>query len=273
MIQYEVLENISSDCCVSLYTPVYNSITNSNDNESKFNKLKNNIRDHLEKFDLSEEQIKDILDPFENFIETNKTFNYPINSLIAFFSDKGIFTKTYQKELALSEIFVKKDFETEKFNEFESDHSDCFILKLLQDEAKLYKRSGNDLNAVNLAELNKTFKDLYEDIEVTQNLQSHITSSGASTIMVHGHKDEDKYLENRLRKYVKNIEAEVSKYLSKQEGELPLVLASSQAIAGIYREYNSYKNLFENLISVNQKHSSIKDLKSKVEKNLEASTN
>ena len=71
------LEGISSDYCVSLYTPVYNRITSRNDNESKLNKLKHNIRDRLERFELTEEQIKDILDPLEKFIEFNKIFNYP----------------------------------------------------------------------------------------------------------------------------------------------------------------------------------------------------
>jgi len=269
MTLLKVLEDISSDYCVSLYTPVYNRITSRNDNESKLNKLKHNIRDRLERFEMTEGQIKDILDPLEKFIEFNKTFNYPINSLIIFFSNRGLFSKTYQKELALSEIFVTNNFEIEKFNEFESFNSDCFILKLFQDEVQFYQSSADGLTVINLPGLSKTFKDLSEDVELVQSLQSHSTS--AATMMIHGNNDEDNYLQNRLSKYVKHIELEVSNYLSKLDLKPPLVLASSQAIAGIYREYNTYKNLFENLISVNQKHSSIEDLKIKVEANLEAS--
>ena len=266
MFENKTLEGIRSSYCVSIYTPVYNNHNKSGNNESKLNKLKNNIRNHLETFELSEEQIKNMLELFDNFIQTNKTFRYPINTLVVFFSDKGLVSKTYQEELALSEVFVEKDFVTEKLNKLESSGSDCFILKLYQDEAKLYKNSSGTLTELSLTGLNKTFKALYEDIEVIQNIQFHITSSGASTIMNHGHRDEDKFLEDKLKKYVKNIETEVSKYLSKQDEKLPLILASSPKIAGIYRECNSYDNLFENLVSINHKHSSADDLKIKAEK-------
>lgn len=267
MKNQDFLSSLESECNVSVYTPVYNS-RGKTDNNSKFSKLKKNIIDHLGKFNLSKSQTELILKPFEDFISSNKVFNYPINSLVIFFSEKGIFTKTYEEEFPLSEIFVQSSFELEKFDQFESKIKDHYILKLFQDEAKLYKSSNSELKEISLPELNKTFKALYEDIEIIQNLQFHVTASGADTIMNHGHKDEDNFLYDRLRKFVKNIESEVTSYLNKDKDKLPLILASSPEITGIYRECNSYENLLENVLKINRKHSSVKELGKKAIKEL-----
>lgn len=264
------LNNIESDCNVSIYTPIYNS-QDQTDNESKLNKLRKNVMDHLNKFDLDESRSIAILSHFDEFISNNKRFNYPIKSLVLFFSEKGIFAKTFEAELPLSQIFVNEKFELDKFNQFESKVNDHYILKLFQDEAKLYESRSGNLNEISLPELNKTFKAFYKDIEIIQNLQFHVTASGAETIMNHGHKDEYNFLSDRLRKFVKNIEAEVSAYLKSKKAKSPLILASSQEITGIYRDYNSYENLLENVLKINRKHTSVNELGEKAIKELENS--
>lgn len=254
----EALSEIQDEHSVTIYSPVRNGVREEDKNLSKVLKLISQVEDNLARMNLKLGEIKEITSKATDYIKNNHQFFQPTNTLCLFFSKKGLVSKKISTEVPSAQVTVSKDFSTEYLDKYFEENLEFYLLKINQGSTEFLKVTDDKYQTVDIPGLEQNINNFYNDIEISQELQSHSSSSGANEQIFHGNESENKNFEDKLEKYIKHTAELINKKL--KYDDLPLILATGERIKGIYRDYNNYENLLDTSISVNRKHSSVKEL-------------
>lgn len=188
---------------------------------------------------------------------------------VAAFASPG-FHREFQLPVEFAErVSVDRRFHILPLLPFFSENDRFYILALSQKHIRLFEadRAGAKEVAVESipAELDLSHQDFQSD-GFKKQLQFHASSAGAGKggVIYHGGSDEPK---DRFTSYLRELSGELFRAV-KMNGA-PLVVASVERLASIYREINPYPNLMDGFVAGNPDLLKLPELHAKASKVVE----
>jgi len=230
---------------VSTYLPMHKTGKEQNEHLAQAN-LKSCIKEvhqALTKHQLKEEEINNYLKPVKDLIADIDLWRNPSDGLAIFLDKDGL--NYYPFPIAFdTQTYVSDHFYLKPLLPIYHDNGIYYLLELSEDYVKFYECSRYG------------YKDLYiEDFAPNQlekavgfdykskmlQFRSGHAAHGAGSFHGHG-EGKDDHKEEMLA-FFRAIDAGVKKLIT--DGKAPLVLACSSPLYSIYKEANSYPNLYE----------------------------
>ncbi|MEJ1222488.1 baeRF7 domain-containing protein [Sediminicola sp. 1XM1-17] len=247
--QFEALADRRSLHSVSIYIPMDKKGKEQNEHMAQA-RLKNCIKEvhqALESYNLQEKEIKAYLKPIENLLGDVSLWRNPADGLALFLDDEGL--QQYLFPIAFeTKTYVANHFYLSPLLPLYYDQNLYHLLEISQDYIKLYEASKYGLKDLYIADfapdqLEKAVGFDYKP-KLMQFRSGH-APHGAGIFHGHGDgKDDDK---KELFAFFRAVDKGVNQVINGQNS--PLVLACVDSLYPIYKEANTYANLYDKHIS------------------------
>lgn len=255
MITKENLSELSvfhDSFCISIYMPTHRSGEKTLKGEDSI-KLKNivkEVRTKLELRGMHGDALKEFLKPLNDLISDSAFWRFQSEGLVLFLSKDLV--RKFHLPVSFDEMnYVSSEFYLKPLLPLINDDGMFYLLTLKKDEVRLYEGHKWDVSEMDIEELipSRIEERVGYDYEQKQ-LQFRTRYGRGSAGSFHGHGEGDTSEKNELLLFFQAIDrGVVSKLRDRQEH--PLVLCCLDYYYPIYREANTYKNLFPQYISYN----------------------
>ena len=237
--------------CISIYLPTHTTgeeVLQRQDAKTLEAALRK-IKKALESRSWTPEDIEKRLEPIQEFIEDGEFWRHQSEGLVLFSS--ASWTKAFtlpmafQPENRISERFYLLPLVAElsipkAFN----------ILSLELERIRLFKGSGRGLREIDLKDAVPQRKEDRVGYDYEQKgLQFRSQHQAHDSAGFHGHAEADRDRKNEIQRFFRQVDQGLQSFLEKDPA--PLVIASQDYLAALYREVNTYGNLLEGHIVVN----------------------
>ena len=258
--EFEILSDKRGLHSVSIYLPMDKKGKEQNEHLAQA-RLKNAIKQvhkTLENYALSTQDIKEYLLPLESLLTNLELWRNPSDGLAIFLNMDGLQYYTFPIAFE-TKTHVANHFYLSPLLPLYSDQGLYYLLELSQDYVKLYEASKYGL------------KDLYIDDFAPDQLEKAVgfdfrpklvqfrsgqAPHGAG--IFHGHGDGKDDEKKELITFFRALDKGVNKVVNGQNS--PLLLACVDYLFPLYKEANSYKNLYEKHIPGDSQYTDKKEL-------------
>ncbi len=244
------------DLCISIYMPTHRSGVESQQNQIRF---KNLIREAEERLVASGMRIQDA----RNFLEkahglvNNVLFWRQQRDSLAFFLSSDLFLH-YNLPVNTPDLVVVTDrFHLKPLLPVLSRDERFYLLTLSQNEVKLYEGNRLSIREVPLEGLPRGLNDALQVDEPEKQVRFRSGGTGGGSMMS-GHGAEIEDTKDNLLRYFRQVDRIVKETL--KDERIPLVLAGVDYLFPIYREANTYMDLFDEAITGNPKSMPLEQL-------------
>lgn len=210
------------------------------------------LKPELKRRGLIDEEIDFILKPAEDLIK-NEIFWRNLSDGLALFLANGFF-KQYIVPITLKETnYISREFYVRPLMQLFAFDSHFYLLKVKTDEVKLFEEAENSIIEIKIddrvpARLQETVGYDYADKQMQYRTQPGHMGANA----FHGQRDDNSRRKEELKKYFRDINKGILSLLHEDQRP-PLILSCVDYHFALYKEVNTYQNLFPQNISVNSK--------------------
>ena len=231
--------------CISIYLPMFKKGKEQNqDMGPAILKVQiNKLEKELSAYDLKEQEIKAYLEPLHALVQERDLWRNPGDGL-AIFMDKVSGLQYFRLPFSFQETsYLSDHYYVLPLFPLYHQNGEYFILGLSRDYIKLYKADRFGYRDLNLeTHAPEQLEEAVGYDYAQKNLQFRTGQAGYKQGSFHGHgegKDDEK---TELLKFFKEIDKGVKELLG--ESNAPLIVAGVTRWHSLYREVNSYPNLY-----------------------------
>ncbi len=260
---YKEFENLSDKRAlhsVSIYLPMDKKGKEQNEHlaQARLKSAIKQVHKTLETYTLSTQEIKEYLFPLESLLTNLELWRNPSDGLAIFLNKEGLQYHTFPISFD-TKIHVANHFYLSPLLPLYSDQGLYYLLELSQDYVKLYEASKYGL------------KDLYIDDFAPDQLEKAVgfdfrpkfvqfrsgqAPHGAG--IFHGRGDGKDDEKKELITFFRALDRGVNKVINGQNS--PLLLACVDSLFPLYKEANSYTNLYDKHIPGDSQYTDKKEL-------------
>lgn len=255
--------------CVSIYFPTLPSSSRRPQGPTRLRHLLGQAGSELAAQGLGDAAIASLLGPLEDLLDDPSFWNLREEG-VALFQAPG-FTRAFHLPLAFGErCTVSGPFFLKPLLPLVVNDDRFYVLALSQNEVRLLEATCRTVERPAVKDLPASLPAALGEQKTAQTLQYRTASfagAGGRSALYHGHGAGEEGAKEELHRYLRRVEAAVSKYLAGRRE--PLVLAGAEPLPSIYREVNGYAHLAEAVISGNPERSTDGELRDRAWKLLE----
>jgi hypothetical protein len=246
------LTQMQKSQAVSVYIPTHRAGKETLNGEDAL-KLKNQLKEvkrKLEEMGMHKNDIKKFIAPVTNLISDGEFWRHQSDGLAVFLSENNF--KTYTVPVHFEESnTVSKEFYLKPLMPLFNGDGFFFLLTLKADAVSFYEGTRYSITEIEVDDLTPSrLEDVvgydFEQKSLQFRTQQGIHGEGS----FHGHAKSDEKAKNELLKYFRAIDKGLMKILHNDQTP-PLVVSCLDYHFPIYKEANSYKNLYPQHISGN----------------------
>lgn len=213
------------------------------------NQLKQ-VKQNLEQQGIHKNKITAITKPLSDLVEDGEFWRHQSDGLAAFCSEKEF--KKYTVPLKFSESnYISNEFYVKPLIPLFNGDGRFYLLTLKTDAVSFYEGTRYSITEIEVDDLTPSrLEDVvgYDFEQKSLQFRTQQGNQGAGSF--HGHAKSDEKAKTELLQYFRAIDKGLMKLLHEDQ-TTPLVVASLDYHFPIYREANSYKNLFPRHVSGN----------------------
>ncbi|MCJ7468308.1 MAG: hypothetical protein MUO53_16640 [Maribacter sp.] len=246
------LSEIHSTFCVSIFIPTHRAGKETISGKDALN-LKNQLKDiklKLSQKGMSVQDIEKFVKPINDLVNDSKFWRHQSDGLVIFLSD-NLYEK-YTVPVYFEEFnYLSNEFYLKPLMPLFNSDGLFYLLTLKMDEVKFYEGTRHSITEIVIDDLVPSqIEDRVGYDYEQKSLQSRSHQGNKGDGMFHGHGDSESELKNELMRYFRAIDKGLMTILHDDQ-KPPLVVCSLDFHFPIYREVNSYQNLFPQHISGN----------------------
>ncbi|MCB0727453.1 MAG: hypothetical protein KDD00_08310 [Ignavibacteriae bacterium] len=250
--EFTELSKVHSAFCISIYIPTHRAgeeTLKGKDIIVLKNQLKS-VKKDLELQGISETEITEFLKPVEELLEDHE-FRKNLSDGLAIFISKDFFRK-YTLPLHFEEFsYVSNEFYLKPLMPFFNDDGMFYLLTLKADEVKFYEGARDSITEIRIDDLVPSrIEDRVGYDHEQKNLQFRTQQGGKGEGIFHGQSDNESEYKEELIRYFRSIDKGLMTMLHDSQ-KPPLVLCCLDYYYPIYKEVNTYQNLFPDHVSGN----------------------
>lgn len=245
------LLNYSSDVCISIFISTNRAGKEVLEDKDR-SKLKGKweeCKKSLEEKGISSDRIAKMEKPIQRLIDDSEFWRHQSDGL-AIFAAEDFFKKFTLPIRFEDHVYVASDFYLRSLAPALSTSNKFFILALQLKEVKLYEATEFSLSELKIADLipaNINDQVGYDFEE--KHLQMRSQQEGGGNAIFHGHGASTKDHKNEIFQFFNAIDQGLKPIL--KDENVPLVVFCQDYLFPIYKEANSYSNLFESPVAGN----------------------
>lgn len=250
--KFEALTQVKGINCISFYLPTSRAGQEQEDRIRYKNTL-SEIKNQLIKTDLSSQEADKLLGEASSKIDDTQFWQHQSDGLAVFIYEGD----TYFHSLPINfenYIFIGDHLYLKPIVPILTGNAKFFLLAISQQATRFFIGEKYSITEVETNEyLPSSINDLMKYIDGEEQLQHHSGQGNQNEAIFHGHGGGKDMEEVRLREYMRMINKGIMEMMCDDDTE-PLILATVEENAAIYREINDYKNLHESYIPGNPEH-------------------
>ncbi|PHN05350.1 baeRF7 domain-containing protein [Flavilitoribacter nigricans] len=247
--KFDSLTQVRGEQCISLYLPTSRAGQEQEDRIRYKNTL-SEVKNQLINHGLSSQEADKKLREASSKIDDMEFWQHQSDGLAVFICDG----KTSFHSLPVdfeNYMFVGDHLYLKPLIPLLTGNAKFFLLAISQNETKFYVAERYSITEIETNEyLPSSIQDLMKYIDGEEQLQHHSGQGAQDQAIYHGHGGGKDMEDVRLREYMRMINKGIMEMMCDDDTE-PLILATVEENAGIYREVNEYKNLHESYIPGN----------------------
>lgn len=253
LLDYENLANLlkSNDTlCISIYMPTHRTSPARDQDPIRLKNLLSEAEVRLAKRGLNTDEINTLLEPAQRYTrqEEQDFWRYQSDGLAIFLAEDNVYI--YRLPTSFSPmVYINKHFYIKPLLPVLDDQQRFYVLSLSQKNVRLFEGTRFKLGEVELSGIVTNFEDVAASDGFTKDLQFHSSGGSGSQPIYHGGRDAKNAMNQALTEFLRKIENHITTLLQSQH--VPLILAGSDNLQGIYRNINDYTNLSEVGINTN----------------------
>ena len=250
--EFTELSKVHSAFCISIYIPTHRAGEETLKGKDLIvlkNQLKS-VKNELQLQGMSETEINDFLKPADDLLEDHE-LRKNMSDGLAIFISKDLFRK-YTLPLNFEEFsYVSNEFYLKPLIPAFNDDGLFYLLTLKADEVKFYEGSRDSITEIRIDDLVPSRKEDRVGYDHEQkSLQFRTQQGGKGEGIFHGHSDNDSESKKELFRYFRSIDKGLLTMLHDSQ-KPPLVLCCLDYYYPMYKEVNTYQNLFPEHVSGN----------------------
>ncbi len=245
---------------VSIYLPTHSAGIEAEQNPIRFKNLIRIAEDELEAEGVRTPDIKSILDPAYQLLSNHFFWKHQRKGFALFIAPQGYdyFRTTHAfRELSV----VTHRFHLKPLLPLLSREEQFYILAISPEQVRLLQCNRDHVEEIEVEGMPKCLAEVLGEKDVENHMHHHYVGSGGKgdqTSVQHGGGDFNEQEKEGLRKYFRLIDQHINKTLKDLRD--PLMVATVEANFSLYKEINTYPQLFDSLISGNPDHSNVQEL-------------
>lgn len=247
--KFDRLNQIRGKNCISFYLPTSRAGQEQEDRIRYKNTL-SKVKNQLISTGLSSKEADHMLREASTKIDDTEFWQHQSDGLAVFIC--GGNTNFYTLPVDFENyVFVGDHLYLKPIIPLLEGNAKFFLLAISKNETKFYIGEKYAITEIETQPyLPSSIDELMKYIDGEEQLQHHSGQGGQDEAIFHGHGGKKDMEEVRLREYLRMINKGVMEMMCDDDTE-PLILATVEETAGIYREVNEYKNLHASFISGN----------------------
>ncbi|MDT0685665.1 hypothetical protein [Autumnicola psychrophila] len=249
--KFKKITDFKQDTCVSIFIPTQRGGKEvlEQKNKKHLKSTWDQVKRELEAKKVSEEKIKSIGQPIEALLDQPEFWRHQSDGL-AIFSSEGFFEKYTVPVNFEAHHYVSNDFYVKPLVPLTTDDGRFYLLAVQQDKVDFYEATKNTIGEIYIEDLtpSKLEDRVGYDYE-EKNRKAKTQNSSMGTATSHGYDAANKDDKNEILRFFNAIDKGLHEIL--RDENVPLVVACQDYLFPIYKEANSYKNLFDQVVPGN----------------------
>ncbi|HMQ67342.1 MAG TPA: hypothetical protein PKC58_00005 [Ignavibacteria bacterium] len=250
--EFTELSKVHSEFCISIFIPTHRAgeeTLKGKDIIVLKNQLKS-VKNELELQGMSEAEVKDFLKPADDLLE-DPEFRKNMSDGLAIFISEELFRK-YTLPLNFEEFsYVSNEFYLKPLVPVFNDDGLFYLLTLKADEVKFFEGSRDSITKIRIDDLVPSRKEDRVGYDHEQkNLQFRTQQGGKGEGIFHGQSDNESESKEELSRFFRSVNKGLLTILHDNQ-KPPLLLCCLDYYFPMYKEVNTYQNLYPEHISGN----------------------
>lgn len=247
--KFTALAQVRGDHLVSFFIPTYRA-GHEQEDRIRYKNALSQVREKLEAEDWSAKDINKYLKEATSRIDDLDFWQHQSDGLAVFIYDG----KTEFHPLPIdfdSFVFVGDRLYLKPLLPVITGNAKFFLLAISQDDVRFFEADRYSIAEIEADdELPSDIGDLMKYIDGEKTLQHHSGQGGNETAVFHGQGAGKQMEDQRIREYVRMINKGIMDLMCDDDTE-PLILATVEETAALYRQENEYENLMEAYVAGN----------------------
>ncbi|MDT0678070.1 hypothetical protein [Autumnicola musiva] len=249
--EFQKIAEHKGDVCVSIFIPTQRAGKEVLEQKDKKH-LKSSwdeAKRKLEKKGISEEKIKSIGKPIVDLLEDPEFWRHQSDGLAIFAAD-GFFSKFTLPVNFEAYTYISGEFYVRPLVPVLKDEGRFYLLAIQQDNVKFYEATKHSIGSVYIEDLTPEQLEDRVGYDYEEKHSKHKTQhnlSGQST--THGYDAANRDEKNEILRFFRAVDKGLHQVLNDEN--VPLVVACQDYLFPIYKEANSYNNLFDQVVPGN----------------------
>jgi hypothetical protein len=249
--EFKKITDFKQDICVSIFIPTQRGGKEvlEQKNKKHLKSTWDQVKRELEGRSVSAEKIKSIGKPIEALLEDSEFWRHQSDGL-AIFSSEGFFEKYTVPVNFEAHHYISNDFYVKPLAPLTTDDGRFYLLAVQQDNVEFYEATKNTIGEIYVEDLTPSqLEDRvgYDFEEKNRKQKTQNSTMGTSTS--HGYDAANRDDKNEILRFFNAIDKGLHEVL--RDENVPLVVACQDYLFPIYKEANSYKNLFDQVVPGN----------------------
>jgi hypothetical protein len=260
--ELEALTEAQDGNCVSIYLPTHRTTAEIQADMIRFKNLVRKTQETLVDMGLRKADARNFVEPLRGLLGDRTFWERQSDGLAVFLSVH--FFRYYRLPEEFKELLIVGNrFHTKPLLPLIAGDTHFYVLAISQNQVRLVECTRYSATEIDLGSVPKSLSEALKYDDAERQLQFHSgTSAGAGRrpAVFHGHGVGIDDKKNDILRYFRHIDKGLRKIL--QGKKAPLVPAGVEYLFPIYREANTYTNLFDEGISGNPEGMSADELHS-----------
>ncbi|MDT0690493.1 hypothetical protein RM549_11905 [Salegentibacter sp. F188] len=249
--EFKKITDFKKDTCVSIFIPTQRGGKEvlEQKNKKHLKSTWDQVKRELESQNVSAEEIKNIGKPIEDLLNKPDFWRHQSDGL-AIFSSEGFFEKYTVPVNFEAHHYISNHFYIKPLAPLTTDEGRFYLLAVQQDKVEFFEATKNTIGEVYVEDLTPSrLEDRvgYDYEEKNRKTVTQNSSMGTSTS--HGYDAANRDDKNEILRFFNAIDKGLKEIL--HDENVPLVVACQDYLFPIYKEANSYKNLFDQVVPGN----------------------
>ncbi len=244
--------------CVSIFMPTHPVTTQVQKDQIRFKNLIRQAENRL--IELEVDKPDSLLEPAYGLLDDRPFWQHQSDGL-ALFVAKDLF-RPYRLPLTFDErVVVTERFHVKPILPLLTGDGRFYVLALSRNQVRLFQCTKYSVSQVALKGIPTSLDEALKYDEVEKQLQFHTRTAGGAgrrPAMFHGHGVGTEETKDRILRFFQEVDRGLQKLLS--EDNVPMVIASVDYLAPIFKKATSYPHILEENISGNPEEISPQDV-------------
>lgn len=249
------LARINEPNCISIFMPTYRAgmETNEKVDQKHLKNLVKNARHELESLGLKGREIEELLEPLNTLVENTGFWKLQSDGL-AIFRNKNLFEYYTLPVLFEPYVHIADHFYPMPLIPYINNGVKFYLLAISMGEVKFYEGFPHHIHEIEVSDLvpERLEEAVGFDFE-QKHLNYRAGGDERGRAIYHGHGSaSQEETKTEILKYFRAVNSGIMELLHDKDS--PLVLATVDYLAPIYREANGYKYLHKDFLAGNPQH-------------------